>query len=87
MADFLFTREFIEQLAAIEKIAPQRELRLLEVGLASIAHNPERSDRFPTHYDPEDPTYFVRRAPFLIHYSVEASSGRVIFRTLFRRTR
>jgi hypothetical protein len=87
LAEFLFTREFIEQLAAIEKVAPEVELRRLEAALASIAANPERSDRFLTHYDPGDPSYFVRRDPFLIRYSVETPSGRVVFRTLFRRAR
>ena len=87
MAEFFFTREFIKQLAAIERIAPEVELRRIEAALASIAATPERSDRFLTHYDPGYPSYFVRRDPFLIRYSVEAPSGRVVFRTLFRRTR
>jgi hypothetical protein len=48
LTEFLFTREFIEQLAAIEKVAPEAELRRLEAALASIVANPERSDRFLT---------------------------------------
>jgi hypothetical protein len=87
LPEFLFTRELIAQLAAIEKAAPAAELRRIEAALASIAATPERSDRFLTHYDPGYPSYFVRRDPFLIRYSVEAPSGRVVFRTLFRRTR
>ena len=84
MAEFLFTREFLTQLAAIERSATPEEIRALDTGLAQIVRAPELSDRFPSHYDPDGPSYIVRREPFLIRFSVDEQS-RVVFRTLFRR--
>jgi hypothetical protein len=86
VAEFRFTREFLNQLAAIERVADQTELDTLDAGLAEVVANPLLPDRFATHYDPAEPSYFVRRDPFLIRYSVEEDTGTVVFRTLFRRT-
>jgi hypothetical protein len=86
VAEFRFTREFLDQLAAIEAAAGQSELDTLEAALAEIVKTPFLPDRFASHYEPATPSYFVRRDPFLIRYSVEEGTGSVIFRTLFRRT-
>jgi hypothetical protein len=85
VAEFLFTREFLTQLGVIEATATPEEIRKLDRGLAEIAKTPELPDRFASHYDPDDPSYIVRRDPFLIRYSTDRR-GRVMFRTLFRRS-
>ena len=85
MADFVFTREFLLQFSQIERVASRRELEFLEAALAEIANNPGLADRFATHYDPAEPSYFVRRGSFLIRFSEDSRTGDLVFRTLFRR--
>lgn len=85
MAEFRFTREFLTQLADVERAAARTELDTLDAALGEIVENPDLPDRFAAHYDPSDVSYFVRRDPFLIRYSVE-EHGVVLFRTLFLHT-
>lgn len=84
MPEFRFTREFLRQLAEVEPLG-EYERATLDAALAEIVSDPALPDRFASHYDPDDPSYFVRRDPFLIRYSVEAETDVVVFRTPFRR--
>jgi hypothetical protein len=74
----------LKQLARLEPLADDERNRL-DAALAEIVGNPSQPERFPSHYDPNDPSHFVRRDPFMIRYSIEIETGIVVFRTLFRR--
>jgi len=45
--------------------------------------NPFLAERFPTFYDPNLPTYFVRSDPFLIEFAVDEETDAVTFISLF----
>ncbi len=86
MAEPDFTPTFLKRVAELERTAPPLETRLLEQTLASIVSDPYLAERFPTFYDPNLPTFFVRSGPFLIEFSVDEKSDRVTFVSLFHRS-
>lgn len=86
MAEPAFTLSFLRRVAELEKRGSTAELRLLEETLARIVAEPDLRDRFPTFYDPNLPTFFVRAGPYLVEFAVDEESGRVTFVSLFYRS-
>ena len=82
MADFVLTREFLEELAAFEKSASSQDLKNLEDTLAAIVDNPALPGRVPSFYDPSLPSYLYRSGNLLVHYRVPRR-GLVEFLNLF----
>ena len=82
MADYLFTRQFLDELSVFEKSVSARDLETLEQALAAIAQNPNLPRRMPSFYDPSSPSYLYRSENILIHYRVP-ESGVVEFLNLF----
>ena len=82
MADYLFTRQFLDELSVFEKSVSARDLEALEQVLAAIAQNPNLPRRMPSFYDPSSPSYLYRSENILIHYRVP-ESGVVEFLNLF----
>jgi hypothetical protein len=60
VADYLFTRRFVEELSVFEKSVSPNDLRLLEEVLAAIVDNPDLPGRVPSFYDPTSPSYLYR---------------------------
>jgi len=81
-----FTPSFLKRVVELEKTAPPVELRLLEQTLASIVSDPYLVERFPTFYDPNLPTFFVRSGPFLVEFAVDEKTEGVTFVSLFHRS-
>ena len=73
MADYLFTRQFLDELSVFEKSVSTRDLETLEQALAAIAQNPNLPRRMPSFYDPSSPSYLYRSENILIHYRVPGS--------------
>jgi hypothetical protein len=82
VADYLFTRQFLDELSVFEKSVSARDLETLEQVLAAIAQNPNLPRRMPSFYDPSSPSYLYRSENILIHYRVP-ESGVVEFLNLF----
>ena len=82
MADYLFSRKFLEELALFEKSVSPRYLKNLEETLAAIAHNPHLAGRVPSFYDPSAPSYLYRSGIILIHYR-ETDFNKIEFLNLF----
>jgi hypothetical protein len=82
VADYLFTRQFLDELSVFEKSASARDLETLEQALAAIARNPNLPRRVPSFYEPASPSYLYRSENILIHYRVP-ESGVVEFLNLF----
>jgi hypothetical protein len=82
VADFTFSRRFLQDLTEWEKQASATEREALEEVLAAVAADPALRGRFPSFYDPQVPSYLYRSGPFLIHYRVH-SDGAVEFLNLF----
>jgi hypothetical protein len=82
VADYLFTRQFLDELSVFEKSVSARDLETLEQALAAIAQNPNLPRRMPSFYDPSSPSYLYRSENILIHYRVP-ESGIVEFLNLF----
>ena len=70
MADYNFTRKFLEELASFEKSVSARDLKSLEEVLAAIVNDPQLSGRVPSFYNPSSPSYLYRSGKLLIHYRV-----------------
>jgi len=85
VADPKFTPAFLRRVAELEKIASTVDRDLLDRTLARIVTNPFLPERFPTYYDPNLPTYFIRSDPFLIEFAVDEESDTVTFVSLFYR--
>jgi hypothetical protein len=85
VADPKFTPAFLRRVAELEEIASTAEQDLLDRTLARIVTNPFLPERFPTFYDPNLPTYFIRSDPFLIEFAVDEESDTVTFVSLFYR--
>lgn len=68
MAEYRFSRHFLEELALFEKSVSPADLRSLEAVLAAIVNNPELPGRVPSFYDPTSPSYLYRSGNFLIHF-------------------
>lgn len=86
MAEPAFTPSFLRRVAELEKRASAAELELLEKALARIVADPELAERFPTFYDPNLPTFFVRAGPCLVGFAVDEKTGGVTFVSLFYRS-
>jgi hypothetical protein len=82
VADYLFTRQFLDELSVFEKSASARDLETLEQALAAIAQNRNLPRRMPSFYEPASPSYLYRAENILIHYRVP-ESGVVEFLNLF----
>jgi hypothetical protein len=82
VADYLFTRQFLDELSVFEKSVSARDLETLEQALAAIAQNPNLPRRMPSFYDPSSPSYLYRSENILIHYRVP-ESGVIEFLNLF----
>ena len=82
MADFLFSKQFLEELSAFEKSGSSRDRENLDHALAAIARNPNLPRRISSFYDPAAPSYLYRAGNVLIHYRV-TESDEVEFLNLF----
>ena len=82
MADYRFTRQFLDELSIFEKIASAGDLENVEETLAAIVQNPSLPRRMPSFYDPALPSYLYRSKNILVHYRVP-ESGVVEFLNLF----
>lgn len=82
MPEIRFTRHCLTELAEIDAGCPPSERDTLENALALLAVEPGRRGSYPSHYDPEHPSYLFRAAPFVIHYHV-ADDGVVVFLNVF----
>jgi hypothetical protein len=82
VVDYLFTRQFLDELSVFEKSVSARDLETLEQALAAIAQNPNLPRRMPSFYDPSSPSYLYRSENILIHYRVP-ESGVIEFLNLF----
>jgi hypothetical protein len=84
VAEFVFSRRFLRELAEWEPLASPRDVEALETHLTAIAANPDLPGRVPSFYDPSSPSYLFRAGTLLIHYRV-GKLGRVEFLNLFFR--
>lgn len=82
MAEFIFTRRFLLDVADWEKRASPRDQAALEQVLAAIAADPSLPGRAPSFYDPHAPSYLYRAGTFLVHYRL-TDKGKVEFLNLF----
>ena len=84
MAECVFARRFLHDLAEWEGRASSGDVESLDDALARIANNPALSGRFASFYDPLQPSYLYRASELLIHYRITAA-GTVEFLNLFFR--
>ncbi len=82
MADYILSRQFLEELNAFEKSASTRDIENLEKVIAAIAQEPNLPHRVPSYYDPTIPSFLYRSGDLLIHYRV-SEPGVVEFLNLF----
>jgi len=82
VADYVLSRQFLEDMAAFEKSASARDRENLEEALAAIVQNPNLPRRVPSFYDPSFPSYLYRSVNLLIHYRLP-QPGLVEFLNLF----
>ncbi|MGE5218149.1 MAG: hypothetical protein ACM3SP_14200 [Chloroflexota bacterium] len=82
MAEYRFSRRFLEELSAFEKSASPRDLKAVDEILAAIASDPDLPGRVSSFYDPASPSYLYRSGKFLIHFRVP-NSDIVEFLNLF----
>ncbi|MEK7334949.1 MAG: hypothetical protein AAB222_06480 [Candidatus Binatota bacterium] len=82
MADYVLSRQFLEDMAAFEKSASARDLENVEKAIAAIAQAPNLPGRVPSFYDPTLPSYLYRSGNLLIHYRMPRR-GVVEFLNLF----
>ena len=68
MADYIFTLQFLKELAAFEKSVSARDLKNLEECMAAIVQDPHLPGRVPSFYDPSLPSYLYRSGHIIIHY-------------------
>ena len=82
MADYILSRQFLEDMAAFEKSASARDLENVEKAIAAIAQASNLPGRVPSFYDPSLPSYLYRSGNLLIHYRLPRR-GVVEFLNLF----
>ena len=70
MADYLLTRQFLQETSLFEKSVSARDLGNLEEALAAMIQNPNLPRRLPSFYDPSLPSQLYRSGNLLIHYRV-----------------
>jgi hypothetical protein len=87
VADPAFTEAFLRRLIEVERMASTAELATLDRTLARIIDDPYLSERFPTFYDPQHPTFLLRAEPFFVEFAVDEQTQAVTFVSLFYRGR
>ncbi len=70
MDDFVFTRQFLNELSEFQKSTSEDDLKSLEKTLATIVRDPYLRGRVPSFYDPSLPSYLYRAGNVLIHFRV-----------------
>jgi len=80
-----FTPQFLRDFRNLESGLTAAEEEVVDELLARVVREPERSDRFPTFYDPNRPSWMLRSGPFLMHYAYDPDADEVVFLNLFRR--
>ena len=70
MADFVFTRQFLNELSEFQKSTSEDDLKSLEMTLATTVRDPYLRGRVPSFYDPSFPSYLYRAGNVLIHFRV-----------------
>jgi len=68
VADYLLTRQYLEELAVFEKSVSARDFQRLEETMAAIVQNPNLPGRVLSYYDPSTPSYLYRSGNLLIHF-------------------
>lgn len=81
MAELVFTRRFLRDLAEFEGVQSPRDVETLDRALAAIGRDPNLPGRIPSFYDPTVPGYLYRAGQALVHYRV--AGERVEFLNLF----
>jgi hypothetical protein len=82
VAEYHFSRRFLEELSLFERSVSAGDLKRLEEVLAAIIDNPDLPGRVPSFYDPTSPSYLYRSGTFLIHFRVP-NPGVIEFLNLF----
>ena len=82
MAEYHFSRRFLEELSALEKSASSSDLKLVDEILAAIAADPNLPGRVSSFYDPTSPSYLYRSGKFLFHFRA-ANPDTVEFLNIF----
>ena len=82
MADYLLSKQFLEELSVFEKSVSARDLANLDQALGAIVQNPNLPRRISSFYNPAAPSYLYRAGNILIHYRLTESDG-VDFLNLF----
>ena len=85
MAECVFARRFLRDLAEWEGRASPRDVASLDDALARIATNPALPGRLPSFYDPHQPSYLYRAGDVLIHYRTTAIGAVESLNLFFRR--
>jgi len=70
VAEFVFTRRFLRELAEFEKSSSGSDLQNLEQTLAAIVQDPHLPGRVPSFYDPSLPSYLYRAGDIIVHYRI-----------------
>jgi hypothetical protein len=82
VAEFIFARRFLSEVAEWERQASPRDQEALGQSVAAIADDPALPGRAPSFYDPQLPSYLYRSGSLLVHYRV-TQDGKVEFLNLF----
>ena len=82
MANFIFTRRFLQDVTDWEKGVSPRDRDALERLLGAIAADPALPGRTQSYYDPGTPSYLYRAGALLVHYRL-TPDGQVEFLNLF----
>jgi len=85
VADFLFTRIFLQQLAEWESSASESDRDAVDRAIASIAANPALPGRVPSYYDPAQPSYLYRAGSVLIHFRPRGDDSVLFLNFFYRR--
>jgi hypothetical protein len=82
VAEYILSRQFLEELTIFEQSASARDLANLDQTLAAIVQNPNLPRRISSFYDPAAPSHLYRAGNILIHYRL-TESEEVEFLNLF----
>jgi len=86
VADFVFARRFLRDLAEWEGRSSRADVDALEKAIAAIAADPSLPGRVPSFYDPNAPSYLFRAGAVLIHYRIGPAGAVEFMNLFFRRT-
>lgn len=70
MAEHVFARRFLRDLAEFEGSHSPRDVEALDRALGAIASDPALAGRVPSFYEPAAPSYLYRAGPVLVHYRI-----------------